>query len=94
MAAKKRVDLSNIFAKTEPVPSGQSEPEQAGKPKPMSVYLNRAALDRLDQAVQALGVNRHALLQYAVLDWLDKFERGEITVNQETKPTLKAPKSK
>jgi hypothetical protein len=86
----KRPDLTNLLKRTD----SEAQPGQApaGKNKPLSVYLSSKDRARMEAAAAALGVPRHSLLQYAVLDFLARYERGDVQPETQAKNTLKAPK--
>ena len=83
--AKKKIIIDTPFARTEPAP--QPTPEAPGKTTPLGVVLTAAEQARLQEIADALGMSRHKLLQYAVRDWLQRFEAGEIPT--ETRPALR-----
>ena len=58
--------------------------------RPVGVRLAVTEIERLDAAAKDLGVSRHEVMQYALRDFLIKFERGERpTVQEKTVYTLK-----
>jgi hypothetical protein len=52
----------------------QGEPE---KINPVGVLLGKEELARLDQIAGELDQSRHALLQYAVKDFIKRYDQGE-----------------
>jgi len=50
---------------------------KAGKINPLGVLLESGEVDQLDQTAAELGVSRHAVLQYAVRQFLAGWKRGE-----------------
>jgi len=60
----------------------------AGKSKSLGVYLSREDVKRLDAICDELGVTNHALMQYAILDFLNRYEAGEAKPKIATQPVL------
>jgi len=52
----------------------KAEPE---KINPVGVLLSKEELARLDQIAGELEQSRHALLQYAVKDFIKRYDQGE-----------------
>jgi hypothetical protein len=73
--AKKKIDMTNIFAKT--TEAKPEAPEKVKRPKPVSVGLTADELAQVDRAAAELGVTRHAILQVAVRQFLASWDRGE-----------------
>jgi hypothetical protein len=69
MAKKKSGGLDEIFRKP-----GQPAPDE---PNPVGVKLTQAELDLLTAWAVELGISRHILLQYAVRDFMRRWEAGE-----------------
>lgn len=60
------------------VGSSQAGQAASGKaPSPAGVALNRDELARLSDIAGQLGVSRHALLQYAIRDFIRRYDSGE-----------------
>jgi len=57
---------------------------------PISVYLNEDDKAHIVAIAEELGVARHALMQYAVLDFMARYERGE-KPRMTTQPVLIPP---
>lgn len=55
----------------------KSEPVKEKKVTPMGVSLEQAELDRLDLIAKELGQKRHAVMQYAVRDFIKRYDQGE-----------------
>lgn len=55
---------------------------------PISVYLSDEDKKRLEAIMEELGVARHALMQYAVLDFIGRYEAGEAKPKMESQPVL------
>jgi len=55
---------------------------------PISVYLSVEDKTRLEAIIKELGVTRHALMQYAILDFIGRYEAGEAKPKMETQPVL------
>lgn len=65
--------------------------KQEDKVNPIGVALEKAEIDRLDQIAKELDQSRHALLKYAVRDFIRRYDRGEKpTTRKETKVILDA----
>lgn len=63
----------------------------AKKAKSLGVYLNREDVGRLDSICEELGVTTHALMQWAMLDFLSRYEAGEVHPPMETQVVLIPP---
>jgi len=50
---------------------------RAAKPNPLSVSLDADEIARLDRVAADLDVSRHAIMQYAVRQFLAHWEKGE-----------------
>ena len=64
-----------------------------GKRKTLGVYLNENELARLEAIIEELGVSAHSLMKYAMLDFLNRFESGEVrpTVEEQKQMVLVWP---
>lgn len=47
------------------------------KTNPVSVGLEQSDLDRLQRIAEELGQTRHAVMKYAIIDFIRRFEAGE-----------------
>jgi len=65
------LNLSSPFTKTE------QKPKKAGKVNPVSVGLSKETLDQLQTIAEELDQTRHALIKYAVMDFIKRYEAGE-----------------
>jgi len=55
----------------------KAEPVKEKKVTPMGVALKQTEIDRLDQIAEELGQKRHAVMQYAVRDFIKRYDQGE-----------------
>jgi hypothetical protein len=62
----------------------KSDPDQ-DKPNVFSVYLKDHERDALFEIVDELGVNRHSILKFAILYFIQDYRAGEVEI--ETKIT-------
>jgi len=60
-------------------------------PRSLGVYLKNEDLKRLDAICDELGVNTHALMQWAMLEFLKRYEAGEVKPRMETQMVLIPP---
>jgi len=63
----------------------------AKKAKSLGVYLSREDVERLDAICEELGVTTHALMQWAMLDFLNRYETGEAKPKLASQPVLIPP---
>ena len=63
------LDLSSPFTKT--------EPKKAGKVNPVSVGLTAEQLARLQTIADELGQTRHAIIKYAIADFIKRYDAGD-----------------
>jgi len=91
MANKKRIELSKAFDDITGGGEKQKKKEGEGKAKPViGVALLSAELERLAAIAEELGQSRHAVLQYAVRDFMRRYDAGEKpTVETRTVKVLK-----
>ena len=61
------------------------------QPYPQGVYLSWKDKARLEAIADELGVNNHAVMQYAILDFLKRYEAGEVKPKLITQPVLVFP---
>jgi len=57
-------------------------------PSASGVYLSRKDKARVEAAADDLGVTVHALMQYAIMDFVGRYEAGEVKPRLETQPVL------
>jgi len=81
--AKKKPDMSDIFAKTEPEGAAEEQPDPV---KSIGVGLRESEWVKFETVADELGTNRHSLAKYALRDFLRRYEAGEIQT--ETRKTL------
>jgi hypothetical protein len=81
--AKKKQDLSDIFAKTEPSPREAKDPVM-----PVGIGLKTSEWARMGEIAQDLDTTRHALAMWALRDFLRRYESGEIKTKSETRKVL------
>lgn len=60
----------------------------AKKSKSLGVYLSREDVERLDAICEEFGVTNHALMQYAILDFLNRYDAGEAKPKIASQPVL------
>jgi len=61
------------------------------KVNPVGVALEQAELDHLNEIAKELGQSRHAILQYAVRNFIKRYDQGERpATRKETKTVLDA----
>ncbi len=71
MAKSKRIE-TNVFAKTEDI----------DRVKSWGVGLKLSEWARFDELAEELGTTRHKLARYALRDFLRRYERGELPIEQ------------
>lgn len=71
--ANKQPGLDKIFSKTEP----KSAAKKADKPNPLGVALEQETINKLTRIAKALGVYRHSVMQYAIKDFIRRYDAGE-----------------
>ena len=81
--AKKKQDLSDIFAKTEPGPQEAKDPVM-----PVGIGIKTSEWARMGEIAQDLDITRHALAMWALRDFIRRYDAGEIETRTETKQTL------
>lgn len=79
--AKKKPDMTDIFAKTE-----AAQEEKADPVSPRGIGLRKSEWERLDRIGAEMGSNAHALAAWAIRDFLRRYEAGELPT--QTRPTL------
>jgi len=55
---------------------------------PSGIYFNRKDKARIETIAKELGVAPHALMKYAVMDYVTRYERGEAKPKMAMKPVL------
>jgi predicted transcriptional regulator len=58
---------------------------------PIGVYLSRSHKARIDAIADELGVARHSLMQWAVLDFIKRYDAGEVKPPVEAQMVLIPP---
>jgi hypothetical protein len=58
---------------------------------PIGVYLSRSNKARIDAIADELGVARHSLMQWAVLDFIKRYDAGEVKPRVEAQMVLIPP---
>lgn len=90
MANKKRIELSKAFDDITGGGGKQKKKASEAKAKPVGVALLPDELERLAAIAEELGQSRHAVLQYAVRDFVRRYDAGEKpTVETRTVKVLK-----
>lgn len=94
MAKKKQPTVNtNLFAKTGTLEQANQDPEalKAEKEKqrrPVGVYLRVDTRAKVDKIAEAEGLSRHALLAFAVAEFVRQYEAGKVKIKKTTKTTL------
>jgi len=57
-------------------------------PTPTGVYLSRKDKARVEVVAEELNVTVHALMQYAVMDFIGRYEAGEAKPHIASQPVL------
>ena len=83
--------LNPLFKTTEPEPRPEQETAQDDTKKkyPLSVYLNSADRQAIDEIAAWSGQSRHAVLQYAVKRVIKEWNQGitpDLQVQRKLKP--------
>lgn len=73
---------AGLFNKTAAEPA-QEEPKE--KNTPISVYLTREEKATLSAIAKEVGLSRHALMQYAMKEFIERYQAGEIKAAEETR---------
>ena len=63
-----------------------SEPEEKKKNYPVSIYLTEDEKEIIEQLAEENGISRHALLQYAVLDFVKRYRKNPDIMKMQQKP--------
>ena len=61
------------------------------KVNPVGVALSREELDYLDEVAGRLGQSRHAVIQYAIRDFIKRYEQGELPKTKTKTVTILDP---
>jgi len=82
----KQTISNNLFSKTT-----KEEKEPKGKSSPLSVYLTTEEKAELAGIAKELGESKHAVMQFAMREFLRRYAAGEykITTEKVTKKTIK-----
>ncbi len=84
MARKEKLDAAYSI-----ITGDQHKTTRAATSKPIGVVLTAEQITRLDQMAGELQTNRHKLLQYAVADFIRRYDAGEMPkMRTETKKVL------
>ena len=88
----KKDTIGNIFQRTEPQGKTTLEKMVTKVDKnPLSVYLTAEEKNQLAMIAKELGNSKHALMQFAIKEFLRRYEAGEyeITTEKVIKKTIK-----
>lgn len=77
--AKKTTISADLFKSTD-----TNQEETKTKNYPVSVYITAEERAELDDMAKAAGLTRHALLQFAVKEFMKRYRAGEIKAETET----------
>lgn len=70
-------------------------PKESGKTKdkikPVGVGLKASEWERVQKIAEKEDISPHALTRYAILKFIQMYEKGEITIETETKRVPKMP---
>ena len=61
------------------------------KSKTLGVSIAKEDMARFDAIVEELGVSTHSLMKWAVLDFINRYEAGEVKPKLESQPVLIFP---
>jgi hypothetical protein len=81
MPKKQPTINADLFKRTAPEPQAESTEE---KNTPTSVYLTREEKAALDAIAAQIDMTRHAIMQFAIRDFIARYESGEIKPKTET----------
>lgn len=89
--AKKKPSITGLFDRTE---APAQEPERTDEEKkkrrrPVGVYLRVKTRDEIEQIAQEEGLPLHALLAYAVSDFVRRYRKGQAKIETEKQTKLK-----
>ena len=62
-------------------------------PQARGVYLSRKDKARINAIAEELGVTVHSLMQWAVLDFMKRYDAGEVKPRMETQMVLIPPEN-
>jgi len=79
MAKKDKVNAAfDLITKPDQAEEQKTDkPSEPEKINPVGVLLSKEELARLDQIAGEVDQSRHALLQYAVKDFIRRYDQGE-----------------
>jgi hypothetical protein len=83
----KTIDEKNMRPKGKKTEVTKKSDADQDKPNVFSVYLKDHERDALFEIVDELGVNRHSILKYAILYFIQHYRAGDVEI--ETKTTKK-----
>jgi len=90
MAKDKRKAGLDEFGRDDPLrrtePAQPQEEEQPDPVQPVGIGLKTSEWERMQEIADELGIKRHALAMWALRDFMQRYEAGEIQT--ETKKTL------
>lgn len=85
MAKKQTSGLDELFQRTEPAePQAQEQPEDPVRAIGIGLKVSEWAL--MEEIATEMGVTRHALAMWALRDFMQRYDAGEIQT--QTRPTL------
>lgn len=84
MATKRKTAVDAAFNR---IVRGTDQQPVEKPPSPLGVKLTQAEIDELSRIAKDLGVVRHHVLQYALRDFIARYNRGE-KPELETKTTI------
>ena len=86
--AKKDTIGNSLFQRTEP--QGKTQAAKVDK-NPASVYLTAEEKTQLAEIAKELGKSKHAIMQFAIKEFLRRYDAGEyeITTEKVIKKTIK-----
>ncbi len=87
MAKKTNQGLDELRNSLIPKKTETQEPakEPGDKNTPVSVYLTREEKTTLNTIAKEVGLSRHALMQYAIKEFIERYQAGEIKAAEETR---------
>jgi hypothetical protein len=87
MAKKLTVD-KGMFESTEPKTTDKMIQPEEVKNTPVSVYLTAEEKIKIGDIAKELKQTNHYVMQFAIRDFLKRYEAGEYSTQTETKKTL------
>jgi hypothetical protein len=70
---------------------GDPKKAKGNKTNPIGVLLTFDELARLEQIAAEVGVNRHVMMQYAIKDFIKRYDQGERPRTAKREITILAP---